>query len=99
MLSAVLTDSVGIVTNSRPVNVAITSKPNVEIVTPSNGTSYSLLSHVTLMATAQDGDGFVSKLDFYANGVLVGSGSPIGQDRFTFDWTQLPSGVYSITAV
>jgi uncharacterized repeat protein (TIGR01451 family) len=98
-LSAVLTDSMGVVTTSLPVNVAITSKPNVAIISPSNGTSYSLLSHVTLMATAQDSDGFVSKLDFYANGVLVGSGSPIGQDRFTVDWTQLPSGVYSITAV
>jgi uncharacterized repeat protein (TIGR01451 family) len=98
-LSAVLTDSVGVATNSVPINVAVTSKPNVAIISPSNGTSYSLLSHVTLMATAQDSDGFVSKLDFYANGVLVGSGSPIGQDRFTVDWTQLPSGIYSITAV
>ena len=98
-LSAVLTDSMGVATNSLPVNVALTSKPNVAIVSPSNGTSYSLLSHVTLMATAQDSDGFVSKLDFYANGVLVGGGSPIGQDRFTVDWTQVPTGVYSVTAV
>jgi len=67
-LTAVLTDSTGVVTNSLPVNVAVTSKPNVAIVSPSNGTSYSLLSHVTLMATAQDSDGFVSRVDFYANG-------------------------------
>lgn len=98
-LSAVLTDSVGVVTNSLPVKVAITSKPNVAIVSPVNGTSYSLLSRVSLMATAQDSDGFVSKLDFYANGSLIGSGSFIGQDRFTVDWTQVPTGVYSVTAV
>jgi len=98
-LNAILTDSAGVVTNSVPVNVAVTNKPSVAIISPVNGTSYSLSSRVVLMATAQDNDGFVSKVDFYANGSLIGSGSSIGQDRFTLDWTQVPTGVYSMTAV
>jgi uncharacterized repeat protein (TIGR01451 family) len=98
-LSAILTDSSGVVTNSASVNVAVSNRPSVTILSPVNGTSYSLMSRVSLMATAQDSDGFVSKVDFYANGSLIASGSSIGQDRFTVDWTQVPSGIYSVTAV
>lgn len=97
-LRAVLTDSFGVITNSPPVTVTITTKPSVTILSPTDGMSFPLLSKVVIMATAQDSDGIISKVDFYANGSLVGSGSSIGQDRFAVDWMQVPTGVYSLTA-
>jgi uncharacterized repeat protein (TIGR01451 family) len=98
-LTAVLIDSSGVVTNSSPVSVTITNKPTVTILSPTDGMSYPLLPRVAVMATAQDSDGFVSKVDFYANGSLIGTGSSIGHDRFSVDWTQVPPGFYSLTAV
>src|SRR5207248_5373333 len=52
-----------------------------------------------IMATAQDSDGLVNKVDFYANSSRVGTGSFIGDDRFTIEWTSVPPGIYSLTAV
>jgi uncharacterized repeat protein (TIGR01451 family) len=98
-LSARLTDSSGVITNSSPVNITITNKPTVTILSPADGMSYPSLSRVAMMAATQDGDGFVTKVDFYANGSLIGAGSYIGQDRFTIDWMQVPTGVYSLTAI
>jgi uncharacterized repeat protein (TIGR01451 family) len=98
-LIAVVTDGSGAITTSAPINISVTNRPTVTIVSPTGGTSYPLSSKVIVMATAQDSDGFVSKVDFYANGSLVGTGSFIGQDRFTIDWTSVPPGIYSLTAV
>jgi uncharacterized repeat protein (TIGR01451 family) len=98
-LTAVLTDSSGVVTNSSPVNVTVTSKPTVTILSPTGGMSFPALSKVAIMATSTDSDGFISKVDFYANNSLIGTGSSIASDRFTVDWAQVPSGFYSVTAV
>ncbi|HBB94851.1 MAG TPA: hypothetical protein DC054_05620 [Blastocatellia bacterium] len=99
MLSAVVTDTTGATTTSAPINIAVTSRPNVTIISPMDGMTYPVSSRVALMATAQDGDGFISKVDFYANGSRLGTGSFIGQDRFSLDWTSIAPGIYSVTAV
>lgn len=99
VLTAVLTDNSGVITNSLPVNISVTNKPTLTILSPTDGMTYPLLSRVVILANAQDSDGFVDKVDFYANGSLIGTGSAIGEDRFTTDWTQVPTGVYSLTAV
>src|SRR5207247_1501382 len=97
MLTAVVTDGSGAITTSVPVNISVTSRPTVTIVSPTDGTSYPLSSKVVIMATAQDSDGLVNKVDFYANSSRVGTGSFIGHDRFTIDWTSVPPGIYSLT--
>jgi uncharacterized repeat protein (TIGR01451 family) len=98
-LIAVLTDASGGITNSPPVNITVTSKPGVTILTPLEGASFPTLSRVTITASTQDSDGFVSKVDFYASGALIGTGSSIGQDRFAIDWAPAPDGVHTLTAI
>lgn len=98
-LTAVATDPSGAITVSAPVTISVTSRPSVTIASPVDGMTYPVTSRVAIMATAKDSEGFVSKVDFYANGSLIGTGSFIGQDRFGFDWTDTTPGIYSITAL
>ncbi|MEK6336843.1 MAG: DUF2341 domain-containing protein [Acidobacteriota bacterium] len=98
-LTAVVTDSSGAKTTSAPVSISVSNRPTVTIVSPTDGTSYPMSSKVAIMATAQDSDGFVKKVDFYANSSIVGTGLFLGQDRFTIDWISVPPGIYSLAAV
>ena len=98
-LTAVATDASGAITVSAPVNIYVTSRPSVTIASPVDGMTYSVTSRVAIMAAAKDTEGFISKVDFYANGSFLGTGSFMGQDRFGFDWTDTRPGIYSITAL
>ncbi|MGZ5434555.1 MAG: DUF2341 domain-containing protein [Pyrinomonadaceae bacterium] len=98
-LTAVVSDPAGAITNSAPVNISVNTKPTVTITSPVDGGSYAPLSKVAIVATASDSDGVVKEVDFYANGIFIGAGSFMGQDRFSFDWIDAPTGIYSLTAV
>ena len=98
-LRAALTDNSGALTTSLPVNLTASSRPSVAIVSPAAATSFTSSSRIVIVARVQDNGGVVSKVDFYANGSLIGSGSPNGPDDFTFDWMQMPNGNYSLMAV
>lgn len=50
---------------------------------------------IKLTATAADSDGVVTKVDFYANGTLLGTDDTA---PYSFDWVNGPAGAYSITA-
>lgn len=47
--------------------------PTVTITAPANNASVTVPSVVTVSATAADTDGLISKVDFFANGALVGT--------------------------
>ncbi|RYE14521.1 MAG: hypothetical protein EOP51_28015, partial [Sphingobacteriales bacterium] len=75
-----------------PANV----NPTVSISSPSNGASFVAPATITINATATDSDGSISKVEFY-NGT-----QKIGEDLttpYTFVWSNVVSGSYSITAV
>ncbi|MDX1374033.1 MAG: RHS repeat-associated core domain-containing protein [Burkholderiales bacterium] len=70
--------------------------PTVSITSPAAGSAFGAPASVTVTADAQDSDGTVAQVDFFANG------SPIGTDTaspFTIDWANVQAGVYSLTAV
>ncbi|HYG76519.1 MAG TPA: Ig-like domain-containing protein [Planctomycetota bacterium] len=69
--------------------------PNVNLTAPANGASYNAPATVSLAATATDGDGFVTKVEFYANGILVGTDTT---SPYSFSWTNVRAGTYSVTA-
>jgi hypothetical protein len=54
--------------------------PTVSINSPASGATFSAPATVTLQASAADSDGSVSRVDFYANGTLLGgdTSSPYG---------------------
>ena len=49
------------------------SPPSVALTSPFNGAAFPVGAAVALEATATDTDGAVSQVDFYANGVPVGT--------------------------
>lgn len=96
---AVATDGSGVKTSSTPVTVKVTKPPLVSIVNPSEGATFPSLYNINITAKASDPDGSIKKVDFYANGLLIGSASDVGTDRFMMTWRRLQDGVHSLTAV
>jgi hypothetical protein len=98
-LTAVATDNLGGVTTSTAVNITVTNldnvAPAVSLTAPANGATI-LTTSVALAADAADTDGVVSKVEFF-NGA-----TKLGEDLtspFTFNWTDVAVGSYTLTAV
>ncbi|HUQ55252.1 glycoside hydrolase family 48 protein [Lentzea sp.] len=69
--------------------------PSVALTAPTSGSSYTLPAQIPLAATAQDSDGTVAKVDFYAGDTLVATDTSA---PFSGTWTSAPAGDHSITA-
>ncbi|WP_326543927.1 Ig-like domain-containing protein [Pseudorhodoferax sp.] len=68
-------DAGGRNTMSAPIQVRINAAPSVALTAPASGTVYpSAPASVAMTATATD-DAGITRVDFYANGVLVGTDS------------------------
>ena len=80
-------------TNS--VNIVVDAPPTVSLSSPANNASFTAGANVTLQANANDSDGSVAKVEFFAGATLLGAatGSP-----YSFTWTAVPAGNYSLTA-
>lgn len=98
-LTARATDNVGNMTPSAPVNIIITNPsnvpPTIALTSPSNGSTI-VTTTVALAANAADSDGIITKVEFF-NGA-----TKLGEDLatpYTFNWTGLTTGVYTLTAV
>jgi hypothetical protein len=68
----------------------------VSLTSPLAGAAITLGQSFTLTASASDSDGTVTKVDFYANGVLVGTDSTTS---YSLSWTPGAVGAYALTAV
>lgn len=69
--------------------------PSVALTAPTSGSSYTLPATIPLAATAQDTDGTVAKVDFYAGDTLIATDT---SSPFTGTWTSAPAGDHTITA-
>jgi hypothetical protein len=69
--------------------------PSVSLSAPANNASYTAPASIPLSAVASDADGSVSKVEFFANGTLVGTslGAP-----WSFVWNGAGAGTYALTA-
>src|SRR5262249_46751597 len=68
ILARAMDNRLGIVT-SAPVQITISNHPPaVALVAPSAGATFTLPTNILLEATASDLDGFVTKVQFFANG-------------------------------
>jgi len=94
-LTARATDALGVVVGSAPVTVSVNpNAPPAVNLSASNSTFYAPAS-ITLTATATDNDGSIAKVDFYNGATLIGTATAA---PFTFNWTNVPVGSYSLTA-
>jgi hypothetical protein len=107
VLTVTTTDTEGIMTVSSPVRFRVNLAPLVRLRPEMNTTTtYTMPADVTFRAEVFDGldarthrpEG--GKVDFYADGKLIGSAPIDGFMRLSsFQWLNAPAGSYTITAV
>jgi len=90
------TDNLGATTTSAAVSVTVDAPPTVSLTAPANNAIYSAPGNVTLTATATDAVGTIVKVDFYQGSTLIGTATVA---PYTFSWTNVAAGVYSLSAV
>jgi hypothetical protein len=72
--------------------------PSVAITSPTDGTTFAAPWTGTIHATVSDSDATVSKVDFFASGIRLGTvTNPPANPSFTV--TNLAAGNYTLTAV
>lgn len=76
--------------------ILIDPAPTATLTSPTNGAYRLAPAAVSLAATANDYDGTVERIAFYANGLLVGVST---NTPFVVDWSNVPFGIYLLTAV
>ena len=82
-LSAVATDNGGASTTSDAVNVTVLQGPPtnlppiVRIVSPANGSVFRAPINIPIYAYANDADGFVTSVEFFAGNTSLGFGQPV----------------------
>ncbi len=98
-ITAKATDNGGLSTSSQIVNISLKNSINLapiaQLTSPSNGSNFTAPASIMLTADASDGDGTISKVEFF-NG-----STKIGEDLtapYSFSWNGVAEGTYSITA-
>ena len=94
-LTANATDDKGAITTSVAVTVKVNKAPTVALTAPANNAVLVGPTNVTINATASDTDGTVSKVQFYRNGVLLGTDT---SSPYSYTWTSVPPGTYVLIA-
>jgi len=87
--------SSSVVTINGGTNPNPNQAPSVSLTAPANGATYTAPASITLSANASDSDGSVTKVEFFANGTLLGSDS---SSPYSYTWTNVVAGSYTITA-
>lgn len=92
------TDDSGNITDTSPVTVTVlpNQAPTVSIVAPTTGVTFRVGGSATITASASDPDGTVTGVQFFANGVQIGSDNAT---PFSIQWTPDAEGVYNLTAI
>jgi len=95
---AQVTDNLGDKINSSAVSVVVVPEPppTVTITSPSSGGIVTAGSGVTITASASSPSGTIAQVQFYANGISIGTATT---PPYSITWTPQSAGVYTLTAV
>jgi regulation of enolase protein 1 (concanavalin A-like superfamily) len=100
-LTAVARDNGSATTTSAARSITVTSAtnqpPSVSLTAPANGATFTAPATMTVSATASDGDGTITVVEFYRGGTIQ-----IGSDAtspYSVTWSNVPAGSYALTAV
>src|SRR6185369_11758951 len=69
--------------------------PTVNIINPTSGTSFTAPATINIEASASDPDGAIVKVEFFQNNNKIGERTAA---PYTFAWTSVAAGSYSLTA-
>jgi len=98
-LQAVATDNLGLTGTSAPINITVTNgfiPPTVAIINPVSNATVMAGSDLPITAVADDSDGFVTNVAFYADASLLGQ---VIASPYNFTWNNPGLGIHSLTAV
>lgn len=70
--------------------------PAVSVTSPANNATFTAPAAISFTANASDSDGSVSKVEFYNGSTSIGTATAA---PFTVNWSNVPAGNYTITAV
>ncbi len=70
--------------------------PTVNLTAPLNGASYNWGANIELIATANDTDGSVTRVEFYQGSTLLGEATTA---PYSFTWLRPDAGDHTLTAV
>jgi hypothetical protein len=70
--------------------------PTVSITQPASGTSFTSGAPITVIASASDNDGSVSKVEFFNGATKI---NEVLSAPFSFVWSSAPTGTLALTAV
>ncbi len=76
-------------------NSIVNALPTVSISSPANNASFAVGSTITITANAADGDGTISKVEFYNGSALLGQDAT---SPYSFTWANAATGSYPLTA-
>jgi RHS repeat-associated protein len=82
-------------TNKPQLVFTLNAAPTVSLTSPTDGASYAAGASITLTATAADGDGTITQVEFFAGANLIGT---VTQSPYTFAWTNVSVGSYALIA-
>lgn len=88
-------DNLGAATISAPVTIFVNAQPEVELTSPPDGSVFPEGATITATAAASDVDGVVTRVEFFANGFLVGT---VTSAPYELTATDVPAGTYVLTA-
>jgi hypothetical protein len=97
-VTATVTDNVGDKTNSSAITVNVVPEPppTVSVTSPSSGGIITVGQSVTVTANATSPSGTISSVQFYENGILIGTSTA---SPYTETFTPTSTGVYTFTAI
>ena len=98
-LTAVASDAAGLSTTSTAVSVTVTAAPKaptVSLTSPTSGATFTAPAAITLTASASDPQNQLTKVAFYNGSTLLGT---VTAAPYTFTWSSVAAGTYSLTAV
>ena len=91
-----LSASDGQYTNSSQVTIAYNTTLSVALISPADGSTYTVPTNILLEATASSTSGNITQVGFYANGSLIGA---VSNSPYSLNWKSVPAGSLAITAV
>ena len=76
-------------------SVVSNQSPVVSLTSPTNNASYATPASIYISATASDADGSITRVEFFNGTTLLNSDASA---PYTFTWTNVAAGSYTITA-
>jgi hypothetical protein len=90
------TDAVLDMLTITPVGAPTNQLPQVALTSPADGTAFTAGNDVMVSAGANDADGTISRVEFFAGSMSIGVATAA---PFSATWQAAPAGTYSLTAV